>query len=243
MNKQLKDVGEGLAAENASWTFGGKTPDYFENHIKRSIPFYDTGHDLTAKISDYFVKPDSICYELGTSTGTLIRALAQRHKQSVCWVGIDIEQNMIEKAREISKKTENKLKNIQFHHEDITIFDYELSDFIVSYYTIQFIHPKLRQELINLLYNKLNWGGAFLMFEKVRGPDARFQDMISGLYMDYKLEQNYTPDEIIAKSRSLKGILEPFSSQGNLDMLRRAGFVDIMTIFKHVCFEGILCIK
>ena len=49
---------------------------------------------------------------------------------------------------------------------------------------------------------------------------------------EYKLSQGYKPDEIIAKSRSLKGILEPFSSSANKDLLKRAGFKDIITIFK-----------
>ena len=38
-------------------------------------------------------------------------------------------------------------------------------------------------------------------------------------------------------------MLEPFSTQGNVDMLRRAGFVDHMSVFKHLCFEGFLAIK
>ena len=81
------------------------------------------------------------------------------------------------------------------------------------------------------------------MFEKVRAPDARFQDIMSALYTEYKLDQNYTPNEIITKSRSLKGVLEPFSEQGNIDLLKRAGFVDIIIIFKYLCFEGFLAIK
>ena len=55
--------------------------------------------------------------------------------------------------------------------------------------------------------------------------------------------QGYNGDEINGKSRSLKGVLEPFSTQGNLDLLQRAGFVDVMTVFKYMCFEGFLAIK
>jgi tRNA (cmo5U34)-methyltransferase len=47
----------------------------------------------------------------------------------------------------------------------------------------------------------------------------------------------------VGKSRSLKGILEPFSTEGNLGLLRRAGFVDIAPVFRHLCFEGVLAIK
>ena len=38
-------------------------------------------------------------------------------------------------------------------------------------------------------------------------------------------------------------VLEPFSTQGNLDLLHRAGFVDIIAVCKYLCFEGFLAIK
>lgn len=242
MNKKIT-VGENIIAYNASWKFGESTPKYFTEHIKRSVPFYDIGHELIAEISDFFVKPKSICYELGVSTGALIYKLALRHQNRVRWIGIDIEPDMIAQAKLEIRQKEEKVKNIELVVDDINLFSYEPSEFIVSYYTIQFVSPGLRQGLINKIYQSLHWGGAFLLFEKVRGPDARFQDILTSLYTDFKLKQKYKPDEIIAKSRSLKGILEPFSTQGNIDLLKRAGFVDIMTIFKYVCFEGFLCIK
>ena len=89
----------------------------------------------------------------------------------------------------------------------------------------------------------MNWGGAFLLFEKVRAPDARFQDIISLVYNEFKLKNLYSPGDIISKSRSLKGVLEPFSTRGNLDLLKRAGFKDITTVMKYLCFEGFLAIK
>jgi tRNA (cmo5U34)-methyltransferase len=55
--------------------------------------------------------------------------------------------------------------------------------------------------------------------------------------------QGFDVTEVLNKQRSLKGVLEPFSTQGNLDLFKRARFVDIMTILKYVCFEGFLAIK
>jgi len=237
------NAGEGIVVGNASWTFGTDTPKYFNEHVKRSIPFYERGHELILEVSDFFMKPGSVCYELGVSTGALLHKLASRHQNAVKCIGIDVEPDMIGRARsEIEKKLE-KPENLELVTDDICFFDYEPSDFIMSYYTIQFIHPKLRQDLINKIYQSLHWGGAFVLFEKVRGSDARFQDIFTSLYTDFKLKQGYRSDEIIAKSRSLKGVLEPFSTQGNIDLLKRAGFVDIITIFKYICFEGFLCIK
>jgi hypothetical protein len=97
--------------------------------------------------------------------------------------------------------------------------------------------------LIDKIYDSLNWGGAFIMYEKVRANDARFQDIISNLYMEYKLDQGYKAEEIISKAKSLKDVIEPFSTEGNMDMLKRAGFVDILTVQKYMNFEGFLVIK
>ena len=119
----------------------------------------------------------------------------------------------------------------------------EMSDFIVSYYVIQFVPPRDRQLLIDKIYERLNWGGAFVWFEKVRGPDARFQDIMTNMYHNYKLENGFSWDEIMNKANSLKGAMEPFSSQGNRELLERAGFKDIMPIYRNLCFEGVVCIK
>ena len=81
------------------------------------------------------------------------------------------------------------------------------------------------------------WGGGFLFFEKVRAPDARFQDMTTTMYND-KLNQGFNEKEILNKTKSLKGVLEPFSSKANIQLLKRAGFKDIMCIFKFINFEG-----
>lgn len=243
INKFFLPVGDDIQSGNASWSFGGDTPKNFESHVAKSVPFYTEGHEIVLAMSDFFVKRNSVCYELGCSTGTLTRKLAQHHPESVQWVGIDIEPDMIDQAQTYLSQTAPAINNVQYLVDDITTHPYQPTDFMVAYYTIQFIHPCVRQQLFRRIYETLNWGGALLLFEKVRAPDARFQDIASSLYVDYKLARGYDANQIIAKSRSLKGVLEPFSTAGNVDMLKRAGFVDVMTVFKYVCFEGFFCIK
>jgi len=239
----VKKLGAELPAERANWKFNGKLVDSFDAHISRSVPLYKEGHDLICDMSDFFIKSNSLCYEIGCSTGTLTLELAAHHKNKpeAHFIGVDIEEDMIRKS--CSKLNQTKGLNVSFLAEDVTLLEMDQADLIVCYYTVQFIKTSVRQKLIDKLYDRLNWGGALLLFEKVRGADARFQDILSALYNDYKLREGYSADEIIAKSRSLKGVLEPFSTQGNLDMLKRAGFVDINTVQKYLCFEGFLAIK
>lgn len=234
-------VGHNIAAENASWSFGGDVPDHFVPHIRQSVPLYDEGHALVCELSDFFISARSVVYELGVSTGQLLRRLAERHPQKpeVRWIGLDVEPAMAAKARAHCAG----IPNISIEEADIRLCELEPADMIVAYYTMQFVPPRDRQALFDRIYQALNWGGAFIMFEKVRSPDARFQDIMTSLYNDFKLKQGFTPDEILTKTRSLKGVLEPFSTEGNLGLLQRAGFVDVTTVLKYVCFEGFLAIK
>lgn len=240
-NTENLSVGNNIRVGNSSWTFSGDTAQSFTSHIRSSIPLYDVGHDLVVQLSDFFVGPNSHVYELGTSTGNLITKVAnrQRSKPDAQFIGIDLEDRMIEQARQ----EHDMPKNVQLFVGDILSWKYEPCDLILAYYTVQFVPPRNRQILIDRIYQALNWGGAFILFEKVRAPDARFQDICSSVYIDFKLEQGFTSEEIINKARSLKGVLEPFSTQGNIDLLERAGFKDIMTVFKHIPFEGFLAIK
>ena len=50
-------------------------------------------------------------------------------------------------------------------------------------------------------------------------------------------------DEILSKSLSLTGRMEPFSDYGNRQILEKGGFSDIEVIFRFINFQGYLCIK
>lgn len=238
-----KNTGDGIKTKDTHWKFNGEVVSKFDEHVKKSVPLYAEGHNLICDLSSFFVKNSSIVYEIGCSTGTLSLKLAQhnKYKLGASFIGFDIEQDMVDFADK--NLTKSKLDNINFYCKDVTVTELEKSDLIVCYYTIQFIPPALRQQVIDKIYQSLNWGGALIMFEKVRASDARFQDIINTLYLDYKLQQGYSEENIIGKMMSLKGVLEPFSTQGNIDMLGRAGFCDILSIQKYLSFEGFLAIK
>ena len=232
-----------------NWKFNDNVAKIFDTHVRKSIPFYDYGHDMIVKVSHFFLSKDSIVTDIGCSTGTLIKKLhnVQKNKKiGLKYFCIEKEKSMIIKAR---KKLKN-IKNIKFINKKIENYKIPKSDLIISYYTLQFIKPNKRQEILKRIYNSLNWGGAFIIFEKTRSEDARFQDLTTQLYNEFKLENGFSGNEIIEKSRSLKGVLEPFSLSGNSGLLSRAGFrfkkagfADSTIIFRNLNFTGFLLIK
>lgn len=235
----LATVGDDIQLGKRAWSFSGTTCVNFDDHAARSIPLYKEGHHLIRDLSDFFLRDNSVCYDIGCSTGSLLSLLAEHnHEKNIRYIGLDIEADMVKLA-----KSRHENKNIDFIHANIAEEQLKKSDLIISYYTIQFIHPMYRQPIFDKIYESLNWGGAFLLFEKVRGTDARFQDIISQLYIDFKIKNNFSAEEILAKSSSLKGVLEPYTEEANIDYLTRAGFKDYMSILKYLSFEGILAIK
>jgi len=233
------EAGDGIKVKNAQWNFSDAV-DKFDTHVRKSIPLYDLGQEYIASLSAFFMREGARIYEIGCSTGELSsKVLGHNPDKKVEYIAIDAVEEMVEEAKK-KLESDSRAKVIL---ADAVTHKYKPCSLFLSYYTIQFIEPCVRQDLINKIYDSLEWGGAAIIYEKVRGPDARFQDILTQLYTDYKLKQGFTESEIVHKTRSLKGVLEPFSTDGNLGLLKRAGFVDIMTIQRYLCFEGYLCIK
>lgn len=235
----MKSVDKNITANRGGWSFEG-LEDEFEAHIRKSVPFYDGGHELICELSDTFVTNESRVYEIGCSNGALTKKFLNHHSNREClsMVAIDSIKSMVEKA-----SVDIPDSRLELIHGDLVTCELEPCSLALSYYTMQFIHPHFRQNVFEKIYSALNWGGAFIMFEKVRANDARFQDIFSQAYIDFKLKQNFSTDEIIHKAQSLKGVLEPFSTGGNLGFLNRAGFEDVTLIWKWCCFEAYLAIK
>ena len=240
----MNNVGEGLSTSRGKWDFSQIDLDNFEPHVEKSVPGYEEGHSYIKILSDYFLSDSSLCYDIGCSTGNLIRKLSDynKNKADINFIGIEPVTGFEVLFNKNTSNCNNNHK-ISFLNEKIQEIDLDTCDMITAFYSIQFIHPRYRQEIFDSIYKSLNWGGGFFLFEKVRASDARFQDMINNAYIEYKQHIGYQDTEIIQKQLSLKGVLEPFTSKANFDFLSRAGFSDCITIYKNLCFEGILAIK
>lgn len=234
-------VGNNISLEKSRWSFKNKeTCQAFSEHIRHSVPLYDLSQELVCKYADFFLTNNSVVYDVGCSTGNLTKKISQKYSHLKLEIyGVDNEKEMISQA-----KKENNDKRINYVCEDLLTYEFLSGvDLYTSFYTFQFIRPSVRQKLFDKIFNSLNWGGGLIFFEKVREPDARFQDINTQLYNEFKIENGYTEKEIYNKSLSLRGVLEPFTSSENRNYLTRAGFKDFKNIFKYLTFEGFLAIK
>ena len=235
-------VGDNIKSTVGAFSFSGNVHKNFEKHVEKSVPFYDEGHNLICKLSSFFLVNNSKVYDLGCSTGKLLRNISDYNKDlNIKLYGLDAEAKMIQHSKKLLNK--NLKKRISFKKIDLINLKLQKADFIISYYTIQFVKPKFRQKIFDKIYKSLNHGGAFVLFEKVRGPDARFQDIFTQIYHEFKFDKGFSKEQIYNKATSIRGVLEPFTSKANIDYMKRAGFKDISSLIKYCSFEGFLAIK
>jgi len=230
-------VGDGITAPAGSWTFGGDVPDAFDSHVARSVPAYAEGQDLVADIADQLVPARGRCYDLGCSTGTLTALLAERlAPRLVQVIGVDREPGMVRRATERC----STLSRVRFETVALEQLAFEPADLIVSYYTLQFVPLRERRGVVERMHSALDPGGTLVLFEKVLAPTARAQEVAVGAYLDWKRRQGFSDEEIAAKTRSIRGVLQPLSEAENEAMLREAGFREVMHVFRWVLFQGLI---
>ena len=147
--RKKSSLGKGInSIEGNSWVFNKNVAISFDKHVRQSIPFYDLIQKYITSISEWFIKDHSIIYDLGCSTGILLNKLAKRNNKQINFFGIDTVKNMIVQAKKENKIRKNT-NNIKYINGDILKTKFKKSDLITSYYTIQFMHPGVRQKIID----------------------------------------------------------------------------------------------
>ncbi|WP_291950520.1 carboxy-S-adenosyl-L-methionine synthase CmoA [Campylobacter sp.] len=219
--------------------FDADVASVFDDMVSRSVPFYTQNLKLIVDIVAYFAQNSAKICDLGCSTSSLLLALFERRKDLIL-SGVDNAQAMLNIAK---NKTNAFGAKIDFYNKNLDEFIFFKNDIFIATYTMQFIRPQKRQEIINKIYENLNDNGIFIMSEKILYEDARISKKMIEIYENYKQEQGYTRLEIATKREALENILIPYTQNENITMLKNAGFAKIESIFKWVNFETFVAFK
>jgi tRNA (cmo5U34)-methyltransferase len=213
--------------------FSFDTIKNFDQHILASVPNYDVLFNSILILSDYFVTNDKVVYDIGCSTGKLLKALDEKYKEmQIGFVGYDNSKHLLPESTD----------TIKFFERDLNQrCSFENACLVFSIFTLQFLSREGRDSLVFDVYNGLNKGGAFIVTEKVYAPNGQVQDIFTSSYYDYK-KQTFTEKQILDKEVDLRKILKPNTSSSNIGLLEIAGF-RVYPFFKYFNFEGYLCIK
>ena len=114
---------------------------------------------------------------------------------------------------------------------------------VIMCWTLQFIRPLRRDNLIRWIYEALADGGALIVTEKILTTNGHMNRFFIDLYYDFKKRRGYTDTEILRKREALENVLVPYRLDENVDLFRRNGFEIVETFFQWFNFAGFLCVK
>jgi len=205
----------------------------FDDMLSRSVPFYDEVRKLVISLILAEQKEDRKVLDLGSSTAKFLLDLHSKMHTKMKLKGIDNSQAMLDRAEQ---KCQAFGANIELELADMLTYKYCEEDVIVANYTLQFIRPMQRVELIKKLYDGLKDDGIFIFSEKVVFEDKKLDKDLIDVYYDYKKEQGYSEYEIAQKREALENVLIPFTIKENIQMCKDAGFKNIETVFQWANF-------
>lgn len=167
----------------------------FDRHIALSIPSYLDLLRMTRSISQYFMFKGCNVYDVGCSTGNLLRSMNK--VEGVNYIGIDN-----------SSLIPNDSDTCTFIKDDFFNYEMKNASFISSIFTAQFTDMSKRAEFYNKINGALVANGAFLIAEKTYCNDGKIQDIVNSSYYECKSD-NFSSDEILNKELSLRENLKP----------------------------------
>jgi len=206
----------------------------FDDMLSRSVPFYDEVRKLIISLILAKKKEGMKVLDLGSSTAKFLLDLHSKMREKMYLKGLDNSQAMLDRARQ--KCQAFGATNIELELADMLTYVYNNEDVVVANYTLQFIRPMQRLELIKKLYSGLNKDGVFIFSEKVVFEDTKLDKELIDIYYDYKKEQGYSEYEIAQKREALENVLIPFTIEENIQMCKDAGFRTIETVFQWANF-------
>ena len=213
----------------------------FDDMLNRSVPYYEEVLKLTTSFTLKYATNNSNIYDLGCSTASTLINIAKHNNKNLHLIGIDNSYAMLEIAQ--NKIKAFGIENIELIESDIFEVDLKSSKVIISNYTLQFIRPLKREELIKKIYNSLEKDGIFIFSEKIITDDKSLNKHLIDEYYDFKLKQGYSEYEIAQKREALENVLIPYTYEENKDMVLNAGFKHFDSIFRWINFATFIAIK
>ena len=220
--------------------FDAEVAAVFDDMLERSVPFYKESQKITQFFALKHLENGGLLYDLGCSTATLLLNIHRKLDVDARLVGLDNSEAMLEQAQ---KKCEAFGAKIEVENADILEYNYEEANVFISNYTLQFIRPLVREQLVEKIAKSLKKEAVFIFSEKVISHHSKLNKDLIECYYDFKKEQGYSEYEIMQKREALENVLVPFSEEENIKMALNNGFSHCEVVFRWANFATFIAVK
>ena len=215
----------------------------FPDMIRRSVPGYETIISLTGLLAAQYARPDSNCYDLGCSLGAATLSMRRRVQQPGCRIiAVDNAEAMVNRCRELLQQDTSPV-DVEVRCADIREVTIENASVVVLNFTLQFIEPAARADLLQRIFAGLLPGGALILSEKITFSDEAERRRMEELHIAFKKANGYSDLEISQKRTALEKVLVPDTLEQHQARLREVGFHSVDEWFRCLNFVSLLAVK
>lgn len=233
-------------AEVPDFTFNEDVARVFPDMIKRSVPGYPTIVENLGVLAAQFAKPGTCLYDLGCSLGAVSQALRRHVKSEGCRVvAVDNSSAMLERCREYMHAQDSmfqELLPVEIVEADILALDLQPASLVAMNFTLQFIPPERRPELLGRIRQALVPGGALILSEKLRFEDVEEHALLNELHVAFKRANGYSDLEIAQKRSAIENVMKPDSLEEHRQRLAAAGFRKVVPWFQCLNFASLIAL-
>jgi tRNA (cmo5U34)-methyltransferase len=234
------------AKRTGDFEFNAEVAEVFDDMLLRSVPFYLEQQGMLKCIGNSFWIPGTSVYDLGCSTATTLLVLCPELPESAHLIGYDNSLPMLERARQkiaashLSDRIEVRYGDLNGQLSQVPL---DNASVVTMCWTLQFIRPLRRDNVVRWIYDGLVDGGVLIVAEKILTNNGHMNRFFVDYHHEYKRRQGYSDTEIVRKREALENVLIPYRLEENLELFRRNGFEIVETFFQWFNFAGFLCVK
>lgn len=225
------------------FSFDQQVAEVFPDMIKRSVPGYNTIIHTIGTLAQQFAQNNTRIYDLGCSLGEATIAMRRAITASNCEIiAIDNSAPMVERCT-LHVNAFKSETPCQVVLGDILTAPLANASVVVLNFTLQFINPDLRQQLIDKIYDALVPGGILILSEKINAETEDGQELLIDLHHQFKRSNGYSELEIAQKRTAIENIMKPDSKETQESRLISAGFSSVTQWFQCFNFNSVVAIK
>ncbi len=241
--EQLTDRLFATERQPEDFRFDASVARVFPDMIRRSVPGYTTIIPMIEVITEQYAQPGTNCYDLGCSLGA--STLAMRHgiaNRNCGLIGVDNSSAMLERCQHYIALDDSTLP-VTLRCEDILVTELENSSVTTLNFTLQFVPPEQRSELLTRIAEATRPGGVLILSEKICFESANEQSVQTRLHHEFKRANGYSDLEISQKRSAIEQVLIPETLSAHKQRLTNAGFDQILVWYQCFNFVSMLAIK
>jgi tRNA (cmo5U34)-methyltransferase len=211
------------------FAFDARVARVFPDMIRRSVPGYETVISIGALMAASHIPAGGRCYDLGCSLGAGSRAVLRCVSQSnVTILAVDASKPMLDQARAINADE----MRIDWVVGDIRTIPIERADAVLLNFTLQFLPPEDRLDLLSRIRGGLRETGVLILAEKLDVESSPHGHLLMDTHERWKRANGYTASEVARKRAALERVMLPDSEATHRHRFDAAGFSRVELWFR-----------